>query len=84
VDASALLIRGPAGGLGASERVVRTLMPLSAGGRHSADALVVAGGWRDEAALREALAGLGGKLTALGLRIDRRKAGMRMARVKPS
>lgn len=80
VDIGALVIRGPLGGLGSSERIVRTLAPLAAGGRHSAAALVAAGGWRDEAALREALIGLSGKLAALGLRIDRRKAGLRMAK----
>lgn len=82
VDAGALLIRGPAGGLGTSERVVRTLAPLTAGGRHPAAALLAAGGWRDEAALREALTGLAPKLAALGLRVCRRKAGLRMARAK--
>jgi|GEM_PF-3001032 len=84
VDVDALVIRGPAGGLGTSERVVRTLAPLAAGGRQPANALVEAGAWRDEVALREALTGIGGKLAALGLRIDRRKAGLRMARMKPS
>ncbi|APT31382.1 hypothetical protein MCBMB27_02091 [Methylobacterium phyllosphaerae] len=82
VDAAALVIQGPAGGLGSSERIVRTLAPLAAGGRHPAAALVAAGGWQDEAALREALSGLGPKLAALGLRICRRKAGLRMAKVK--
>lgn len=81
VDLGALVLRGPAGGLGVSERAVRTLTPLAASGRHSSAALVAAGGWRDEAALREALAELGGKLAALGLRIDRRKAGLRMTKV---
>lgn len=82
VDAAALLIRGQAGGLGSSERILRTLAPLAAGGRHPAVALVAAGGWRDEAALHEALSGLGPKLAALGLRICRRKAGLRMAKVE--
>jgi len=83
VDVGALVIQGPAGGLGTSKRVARTLAPLTASGRHPAAALVAAGGWSDEMALREALAGLGGKLAALGLRIDRRKAGLRMAKHKP-
>ncbi|MBP1183795.1 hypothetical protein JOE48_005759 [Methylobacterium sp. PvR107] len=77
------MIRGPAGGLGISERLARTLTPLAAGERHPAAALVAAGTWRDEAALREALAGLGGKLAAVGLRIDRRKAGLRMSKLHP-
>ncbi|MGH1591784.1 hypothetical protein ACRBEV_29600 [Methylobacterium phyllosphaerae] len=83
VNAAALVIRGPLGGLGSSERIVRTLAPLAAGGRHPAATLAAAGGWREEAELWEALDGLGGKLAALGLRIDRRKAGLRMARIKP-
>jgi len=81
-DAGALVLRGPLGGLGTSERLVRTLVPLAAGGRHPPAALVAAGGWKDEAALREALARLSRKLAALGLRIDRRKAGLRMAKMK--
>jgi len=84
VDIGALVVRGPAGGLGISKRLARTLTPLAAGGRHPVSVLVEAGAWRDEAVLREALAGLGGKLAALGLRIDRRKAGIRMAKSNPT
>lgn len=83
VDAAALLLRGPMGGIGSTERMVRTLVPLAAGGRHAAAVLVAAGGWTDEQALREALAALAPKLTVLGLRICRRKAGLRMAKSKP-
>ena len=83
VDEAGLLLRGPAGGIGSTERMVRTLAPLAAGGRHAAAVLMVAGGWQDDQALCEALAGIGGKLAALGLRIDRRKAGIRMAKIKP-
>lgn len=79
-DVGALVLRGPAGGIGTSERVVRTLLPMAAGGRHPASALVEAGAWRDEAALREALAAMAPKLAAIGLRIYRRKAGLRIAR----
>lgn len=82
VNVAALVIRGPAGGIGTSERLTRTLAPLAIRGRHPAAALVAAGGWRDEAALREALAGLSEKLAVLGLRIDRRKAGLRMAKAR--
>jgi hypothetical protein len=60
------------------------LEPLAAGGRHAAAVLVTAGGWQDEAVLREALAGLGPKLAALGLRICHRKAGLRMAKARGS
>ncbi|MCJ2132786.1 hypothetical protein MKK69_01680 [Methylobacterium sp. J-026] len=80
-DTAALLLRGPLGGISSTERMVRTLTPLAAGGRHAAAVLVAAGGWQDEVALREALAALGPKLAVLGLRICRRKAGLRMAKV---
>ncbi|XYD10156.1 hypothetical protein R1A27_06485 [Methylobacterium sp. NMS12] len=83
VDAAALLLRGPLGGIGTSERMVRTLAPLAAGGRHLPAVLTAAGSWQDEAVLREVLAGLGPKLAALGLRICWRKVGIRMARVRP-
>jgi len=83
VDAGALLLRGPMGGIGSTERMARTLEPLAVGGRHLPAVLVGAGGWHDEEALREALAGLGPKLAVLGLRICRRKAGLRMAKSKP-
>lgn len=84
VDATGLLLIGPAGALGTSNRMARTLEPLAAGGRHLPAALVAAGSWQDEAALREALDALAPKLAALGLRICRRKAGIRMAKVKPT
>ena len=82
VDAAGLLLRGPRGGVGTSERMVRTLGVLAAGGRHQPAALVAAGAWKDEGALRDALVAIGGKLAAIGLRVDRRKTGLRMAKVK--
>lgn len=45
VDAAALLLRGPLGGIGTTERIARTLAPLAAGGRHLPAVLVTAGGW---------------------------------------
>ncbi|MCJ2059189.1 hypothetical protein MKL09_21940 [Methylobacterium sp. J-048] len=77
-DLDALVLRGPTGGLGTSERVMHTLMPLAVGGRHLPTVLMAAGGWSDKAALREALAGLAPKLDAIGLRICRRKARLRI------
>jgi hypothetical protein len=59
VDAGALLLCGPMGGIGSTERMVRTLEPLATGVRHLPAVLVGAGDWHDEEALREALAGLG-------------------------
>jgi hypothetical protein len=84
VDTAGLLLIGPAGALGTTSRMARTLEPLAAGGRHLLATLVAAGGWRDEVTLGEALAGTGGKLAALGLRIDRRKTGLRMAKMPAS
>ena len=83
VDAAALLMRGPLGGIGTTERMAHTLAPLAAGGRHPVAVLAAAGGWADEAAAREALAALAPKLAVLGLRICRRTAGLRMAKQKP-
>ncbi len=82
VNVEALVLRGPKGGIGTSERIVRTLQPLTAGGRHPATALMTAGGWASEEALREALAGLGPKLAVVGLRLCRRKTGLRMAKAR--
>ncbi|MDH3031062.1 hypothetical protein [Methylobacterium fujisawaense] len=83
-DPAALLLRGPLGGIGTTDRMARTLAPLAAGGRHPVADLIAAGSWRDEEALREALAGLGPKLAILGLRICWRKAGLRIAKLKPA
>ncbi len=82
VDAAGMVLRGPAGGIGSSTKIIETLAPLAQGGRHPAAVLVTAGKWVDEVALREALAGLGPKLAAVGLRICRRKAGLRMAKYR--
>jgi len=82
VDAAGMVLRGPAGGIGSSTRIIETLQPLAQGGRHPAQTLVTAGKWADEAALREALAALAPKLAAIGLRICSRKTGLRAARIK--
>jgi len=82
VDIGGMVLCGPAGGLGTSARIARTLEPLAAGGRHLPATLMAGGSWSDEAALREALAGLAPKLEAVGLRICRRKAGLKMAKVR--
>jgi hypothetical protein len=84
LDADGLVLRGPKGGIGSSERIVRTLEPLCAGGRHPTATLVAAGKWADEASLREALNALAPKLAVLGLRLCRRKAGLRMTKTRPS
>lgn len=84
VDAAGMVLRGPAGGIGSSTRIIETLRPLAQGGRHPAAALVTAGKWADETALREALQALAPKLAAIGLRVCRRKAGIRMAKGCPA
>ena len=84
VDAAGLVLQGPLDGIGSTERMVRTLAPLAAGGRHLPAVLVAAGAWADEAALREALAALAPKLAAIGMRICCRKTGLRMAKVRPA
>lgn len=81
-DTAALLLIGPAGALGTTSRMARTLEPLAAGGRYLPAVLMAAGGWQVEAAFREAMAGLEPKLAILKLRICRRKAGIRMAKVR--
>lgn len=81
-NAVGLVLRGPLGGIGSTTRIIATLTPLAQGGRHSMTALMAAGGWASEEVLREALAGLAPKLGVIGLRICRRKAGVRMTKVR--
>ena len=83
VDDAAMLIVGPAGGIGTTPVMARTLQALAASGRHDEAAVAAATGWRDVAHLREALDGLAPKLSVLGLRIDRRKAGIRVTKARP-
>ena len=78
------MIVGPAGGVGTTPAIARTLEALAAPGRHDEAALAAATGWRDVAHLREALDGLTPKLAVLGLRIDRRKVGIRVTKVRPT
>ena len=63
-------------------RTIARLWEKAEATANDAAALLAAGCWQDEAALREALAGLSGKLAVLGLRICMRKAGLRVARLK--
>lgn len=82
VDRDGLVLCGPAGGIGSSLRIIETLQPLAQGGRHPTEALIAAGAWGDVAALREALNAMAPKLFAVGVRICRKKAGLRMARAR--
>lgn len=83
VDGAAQLIIGPAGALGTSPVIVRTLEALSTPGRHDEAVVATAGGLRDVDHLREVLDGLAPKLAVIGLRLDRRKTGVRIAKLKP-
>lgn len=78
VDMDALIIAGPLGAVGLPAGVLRTLQVLAKGKRHPVPALIGAGLWRDEAALAAALDAARPRLAAIGLRICRRKSGLRL------
>ncbi|KQP05910.1 hypothetical protein ASF28_18655 [Methylobacterium sp. Leaf99] len=82
VDAEAQMIVGPAGGIGTTPVIVRTLEALATPGRHDEGVVAAAGGWRDVAHLREAMTGLAPKLAVIGLRLDRRKTGIRITKAR--
>ena len=46
IDVAGLVIRGPRGSIGTTERMARTVVQLAAGGRYLPAALVAAGGIR--------------------------------------
>lgn len=71
VHADALLLIGPSGGIPVSSSAVAALEPLTSGGRHALSD-------HDRAALD----GLAPRLAAVGLRIERRKTGWRIARAR--
>ena len=80
VDATAMLLIGPLGGVGCGGALLRTCEVLVGRGRHPIPSLLVAGRWEDEGALRAALEAFRPKLNAIGLRVCRRKAGWRFTR----
>lgn len=82
VDLAGLMLIGPGGGIGVTPLLARTLAILSAPGRHMAES-VMAAGWRDADHLRDGLAAAAGKLSAVGLILSRRKAGLRITQAKP-
>ncbi|WP_244027751.1 hypothetical protein [Methylobacterium sp. E-016] len=84
VNVKALMVTGPGGGIGTSAAMARVLAPLAAGGRHDETEVAAATGCRDVTDLRERLTGIAGKLAAIGLRVDRRKVGIRIAKAKPT
>ncbi len=71
VDAAALLLVGPGGAIPITGAQAVALAPYAAGGRHP-----------ETPQLSEAAKGLALRLAAVGLRIDRRKAGVRLAKEK--
>ncbi|MCJ2018625.1 hypothetical protein MKK84_14460 [Methylobacterium sp. E-065] len=81
VDVPAMLLLGPLGAVGCGAALMRTCEVLAGRGRHPVPSLLIAGRWDDEAALRAALKAFKPKLAAIGLRVCRRKAGWRLARV---
>lgn len=83
VDVEALMIVGPGGGIGTTAVMARILAPLAAGGRHDESVIAAETGCRDAVHLQELLTAMAGKLAAVGLRVDRRRTGIRIAKVKP-
>lgn len=79
VDVAGMLLIGPLGAVGCGGVLLRTCEVLVGRGRHPVPSLLAAGRWQDEAALRTALEAFRPRLTAVGLRVCRRKAGWRLA-----
>ncbi|TXN81104.1 hypothetical protein [Methylobacterium sp. WL8] len=84
VNEAAMMIVGPGGGIGTTATIAGILALLALGSRHDEAGIAAATGCRDVAHLREILTGMAGKLATIGLRVDRRKAGIRIAKAKPT
>lgn len=82
VDVEALIVIGPKGAIGTTAAMARLLAPLAAGGRHDEAEIAAVTGCRDVMHLRELLTGIAGKLAAIGLRVDRRKTGIRIGKTQ--
>ena len=82
VEEAALMVIGPNGAIGTTALLVRTLALLSAKGRHDPEVLLSAG-WQDTEHLNAGLDAFAGKLAAVGLKLDRRKTGLRITKAKP-
>ena len=82
VEEAALMVIGPNGAIGTTALLVRTLALLSAKGRHDPEVLLSAG-WQDAEHLNAGLDAFAGKLAAVGLKLDRRKTGLRITKAKP-
>lgn len=77
VDIEGLMLIGPAGGIGVTSLMARTMEILTAPGRHAPEALLPAG-WRDVEHLLEGFEAFEPKLDVLGLRFSRTPMGWRI------
>lgn len=80
VDMVGMLLIRPLAGVDCGGALLRTCEVLAGRGRHPVPSLLAVGPWQDYAALRAALESFRPKLTAIGLRVCRRKAGGRLAK----
>jgi len=83
VDVAGLMVIGPAGGIGTSPLMARTMAILATPGRHTPEALLSAG-WRDLEHLGEGLKAFASKLKATGLVLSRSKTGLHLTRARTS
>ncbi len=81
VDVQGMMVIGPAGGVGTTLLLARTIAILAAPGRHAPEALLSAG-WRDIEHLNEGLDAFAGKLRAIGLVLNRRKTGLQITKAR--
>lgn len=81
VDVPGMMLIGPAGGIGTTPLLARTMTILAAPGRHQPAALLPAG-WRDLEHLQEGMDAFAGKLGAVGLVLNRRSTGLRVTKAK--
>ncbi|MHC2020389.1 hypothetical protein [Methylobacterium sp. CM6247] len=77
VDIEGLMLIGPAGGIGVTSLMARTMEILTAPGRHAPEALLPAG-WRDMEHLLEGFEAFVPKLGVLGLRFSQTPTGWRI------
>lgn len=81
MDVDGQMLIGPAGGIGTTPLVARTMAILAAPGRHQPETLLPAG-WNALEHLQEGLEAFAGKLGAIGLVLNRRNTGLRITKAK--